>query len=185
MIDWTEQNTEIFLLKATLLEDLAAITEVYAALEQEHAAAITDSRNIALGYYLYRLYTLFETTFLRLVEHFGIEIVDQTQWHAELLRNMATDLLPLRPAVISPESLACLNKLRGFRHFFRSARVLHFDPSQLRLPYNAACQLKPLYPVELDTFLTFLDTLMSSKKKRKRKPAIKIDFTKDDFPIQP
>jgi hypothetical protein len=185
MTNWLEQDTDLFLLKATLLSDLDTIAEVYVALEQEYAAPINPSRNIALSYYLYRLYILFETLFLRIVEYFGIEIADQSQWHAELLRNMAADLLPLRPAVISSESLAYLNKLRGFRHFFRSGRVLHFDLAEFRLPYNAACQLKPLYPVEINNFLTFLDTLMSTKKKRKRKPAIKIDFARDDFPFQP
>ena len=76
-----------------------------------------------------------------------------------LLHRMTLDVKDVRPRVISDEPYICLNELRRFRHIFRNAYLLHFDPTRLGLVIQKAEELKALYPPDLNRFLGFLEEL--------------------------
>ena len=65
----------------------------------------------------------------------------------------------VRPRVISDETYECLDELRRFRHLFRNAYVLRFDPERLALVLNDARRLEQLYRRGLEGFLSFLDDM--------------------------
>lgn len=52
-------------------------------------------------------------------------------WHRELLEQMALDLPRVRPAVLQGQTVAALGPVLGFRHFFRHAYAVPFDPDRL------------------------------------------------------
>ncbi len=152
-------SEKIYLLQAEIKADLEKISEIYTALEALKQQAPAQTRDITIGYYLHNLYALFENMFTRIAENFGNQIEDKSRWHSELLWRMTLDVMPIRPSVISQESFRCLNELRGFRHLFRNAYLLEFDPIRLDIVWQSAKQLKSNYQTEMNTFLHFLTQL--------------------------
>ncbi len=53
------------------------------------------------------------------------------RWHRDLLDAMQLNIDGVRPALISRELRSDLGQLLGFRHFFRHAYAVAFDPSRL------------------------------------------------------
>jgi len=63
--------------------------------------------------------------------------VDQTlptgaTWHQELLRQAATEIPRLRPAMITDKTRDRLDRYRGFRHVVRNIYALELDKEQIR-----------------------------------------------------
>lgn len=76
-----------------------------------------------------------------------------------LQKQIEADLTPIRPAVIDAAAYDALDELRRFRHLFRSAYRLRFDPERLQLVRQKALHLGELYPGQIARFLQFLQTL--------------------------
>jgi hypothetical protein len=150
---------EIRLLQADIRDALRAIAEAYRTLHSVNKNLVQEEATIAAAYYLNVLYGLFENLFTRIASAFGNQIQDTTQWHTQLLRRMTLDVEEVRPHVISAETYHCLDELRRFRHVFRNAYVLSFDPTRLALILENAQRLETLYQAEINTFLAFLDEL--------------------------
>jgi len=151
---------QIRLLQAEINADLTKIAETYAELADIRQQPASKIRDVTLGYYLHVLYGLFENMFVRIAENFGNQVKDKSQWHAELLRQMTLNLMPIRPAVISLVSYQSLNELRGFRHLFRNAYLLRFDPVRLELVWQQAERLQAHYEADLIRFVIFLNSLL-------------------------
>ncbi len=154
---------QIRLLQAEIKDRISAIEELYQRLDQLGASATEPAQNIAIGYYLHVLYGLFENLFEQIAEIFGNRIADKSRWHSHLLKRMTLDVMPIRPAVISQETYVCLNELRGFRHLFRNAYLLQFDPERLNIVLRYADELRSVYRTDLEEFLSFLDQLAQSE----------------------
>lgn len=150
---------QIRLLQAEIKAGLASIAEVYQQIDDLGAHATGSSQDIILGYYLHVLYGLFENLFVQIAERFGNHIGDTTQWHTQLLKRMTLDVKEIRPPVISQEAYLALNELRSFRHLFRNAYLLQFDPDRLNLVLREADRLNPIYEAEMNAFLDFLEQL--------------------------
>jgi len=112
---------------------------------------------------LHVLQGLFESLLTRIAATFGNQIADRAQWHAQLLRRMSLDVEEVRPRVISDETHECLDELRRFRHLFRNAYVLRFDPERLALVLKYAQRLERLYQRDFVEFLSFLDDLAGAE----------------------
>ena len=152
-------NEQIRLLQAEIRADMQAIAEVYTALHAVRHRLTEPEISIVVGYYLHVLYGLFESLFTRIATTFGNHLTDTAQWHAQLLRRMHLDVEGIRPRVINTETSHCLDELRRFRHVFRSAYVLCFDPERLGFILKYVERLEALYESDLQAFLRFLDDL--------------------------
>ena len=150
---------QIRLLQAEIKSSLDSIAEVYQQIDVLGAQATGSPQDIILGYYLHVLYGLFENLFVQIAERFGNHISDTTQWHTQLLKRMTLDIKSIRPPVISQEAYLSLNELRTFRHLFRNAYLLQFEPDRLNLVLREAIKLKAIYEAEIATFLDFLEQL--------------------------
>lgn len=53
-------------------------------------------------------------------------------WHQVLLEQMATEMPPVRPAVISTVTQQMLDEYRGFRHVVRNVYTFRFDPMRVQ-----------------------------------------------------
>lgn len=152
-------NAQIRILKADIGADLAAIAEIYAALDR-HAADLQDeTQRIAAAYYLHNLYCAFESIFQRIATVFGNHLADRAGWHAELLHRMTLDIEGIRPRVLSAQAYDSMDELRRFRHVFRSAYRLRLDAERLALVYRKAQALQAIYEADLRQFIAFLDEL--------------------------
>lgn len=153
-------SEKIFTLQAEIEANIKAIEDAYGVLHKATMPELDEQSTILVGYYLHVLYGLFENVFVRIASAFGNHIEDASQWHSQLLWRMTLDIKGLRPAVISQELYAHLNELRRFRHLFRNAYLLHFDPVRLNLVLQNAQQAEQLYKQEIEQFQTFLNTLI-------------------------
>lgn len=153
-------NEQIRLLQAEVRDDLQAIKDAYAALNEASQRKLDNDTAIIVSYYLHVIYGLFENLFTRIATLFGNRISDQAQWHSQLLRRMTLEVEGVRPRVINDEAYRHLDELRRFRHLFRNAYLLRFDLDRLALVLRDAQQLEQLYERELETFLNVLDDLV-------------------------
>jgi hypothetical protein len=149
-------NGKIRHLQVEIEANLKKIAEAYTELDDIRQQPTGKARDAAFGYYMHVLYGLFENMFVRIAEDFGNQIEDKSRWHSELLWRMSLDVMPLRPVVISQESYQCLKELRGFRHLFRNAYLLHFDPVRLNIVWQYADRLRGVYGADLNRFLDYL-----------------------------
>ena len=78
-------------------------------------------------------------------------------WHQELLRQMSTEILEMRPAVISEFSYEALNEYRGFRHVVRNIYTYIFDRVKMRKLVEKAPGLFNQVRDELLAFADFLE----------------------------
>lgn len=81
---------------------------------------------------LHGYYTALETLCERVARQLDETVPTGPSWHADLLSQMQVEVPGLRPRVIPAEVVGDLHELRKFRHFFRNAYVLDFDPVLVR-----------------------------------------------------
>jgi len=62
---------------------------------------------------------------------------------------------------LGPESFEGLDELRRFRHLFRSAYRVHFDPDRLALVLKKARAVQKTYQEDVSHFVAFLDELLA------------------------
>lgn len=75
---------------------------------------------------------------------------------------MALQIEQVRPAVISPESRDLLQRLLGFRHFFRHAYAVDLDGNRLDLLRREATTPVPLLEADFARFDRFLENAGSA-----------------------
>ncbi len=80
---------------------------------------------------LHRYYTAIENILERIERCVGMPPPPAPTWHRDLLIGATRPLADARPAILSASLVAGLEKLLAFRHFFRHAYVVEFDPSRL------------------------------------------------------
>lgn len=153
-------NEKALILERNIANDLAAIETIYAKIGAPTIGEDTEQDAlIVLAYHLHSLYVVFENIFLRVAEVFENQLDDQARWHQQLLLRMKLDLTPLRPAVIDDATYDNLDELRRFRHLFRTAYQVQFDPRRLQLVVEKALILKSRYPQQFQVFLAYLQSL--------------------------
>ena len=81
---------------------------------------------------LHGYYTALETLCERVARQLDENLPTGPTWHVDLLSQMQIEIPGLRPPVIAAEALDDLHELRKFRHFYRNAYVLEFDPTLVR-----------------------------------------------------
>lgn len=152
-------NARLRLLKSEIKSDLDGIAEAYARLNRFRGRLEQPDKAIVAGYYLNVIYGLFESMLRRIAALFDGETTDHPSWHAQLLRRMTLDVPDVRPAVIGEALYHSLDEMRRFRHLFRNAYILDFDPDRLAIALKHASRAEMLYQQDVERFLEFLDTL--------------------------
>lgn len=148
------------LLESSIRDDVQAIERLYEDLGQPRLdGSESEEERIVVGYRLHNLYSAFENIFRNIAAAFENRLDERAGWHRELLRRMRLNLEPVRPALIDDEAYEKLDEMLRFRHLFRAAYSVHFDPARLRLVLDKALELRPLYPAQVERFLAFLRTL--------------------------
>jgi len=80
-------------------------------------------------------------------------------WHQQLLRQMASDIAEVRPAIISSDLRNKLDHYRGFRHVVRNVYTFNLDPEQIEVLIRHLPDTLTQANRELLAFADFLDNL--------------------------
>jgi hypothetical protein len=86
-------------------------------------------------------------------------------WHWELLKQMATEVPRVRPAVISETMCDRLDEYRGFRHVVRNVYTFKLDPDKVQELVEALPSVFRRIQEELLAFARFLEMQVPSGEK--------------------
>jgi hypothetical protein len=104
-------------------------------------------------------YTALEALLERVARLLDESVPTGAAWHADLCSQMAVDVPGLRDAVLDRRLLPDLGEVRKFRHFFRNAYVLSFDPGRVREQAARVCALSPSIQAGVDRLLSQVKAL--------------------------
>jgi hypothetical protein len=106
---------------------------------------------------LHGFYSGLERIFLLIAEGLDNSVPQGDNWHQALLLQMVQDTLPIRPAVISQETLKNLGEYRGFRHVVRNVYTFRLDPAKLEHLVIQLPQVFSQVKAEVLAFASFLE----------------------------
>jgi hypothetical protein len=107
----------------------AEVSTLLDAAGRERPLGRTELLVVAVN--LHGWYTCLETALERIARLLDQTVPTGAAWHTELISQMQVEVRGLRPAALPASSVRELRELRRFRHFFRNAYVLDFDPERL------------------------------------------------------
>ena len=109
----------------------------------------------------------FYTGIERLLRHIAAQVDGHlpagSEWHRELLRQMATQLPRIRPAVFSNETIKRLDEYLRFRHVVRNIYAFELDPQRMRPLVEALAGDFARVQGELALFIDFLEELADAE----------------------
>lgn len=111
---------------------------------------------------LHGYYTALETLLERIARLLDENVPAGPTWHIDLLGQMQVEIPGLRPRVIEPELAFDLQELRKFRHFFRNAYVLEFDPEHVGRHAERLQRIHPSVARAIGTFQLHLDHVVEA-----------------------
>lgn len=106
---------------------------------------------------LHHAYGAVESALSRIARSVDAGLPEGPDWHQALLQVMALEIDRVRPAVLSADARDLLQRLLGFRHFFRHAYAVDLDGDRLERLRRDAAALLPLLEKDLARFDQFLD----------------------------
>ena len=106
--------------------------------------AIERAELMLVAINLHGYYTAFETLCERVARQLDENVPTGPTWHAELLAQMQVEVPGLRPRVVDHAATEELHELHKFRHFFRNAYVLDFDPALVAAHAERVLRIHPL-----------------------------------------
>jgi hypothetical protein len=80
---------------------------------------------------LHGFYAGLERVFVLVAERVDASLPGGANWHQELLQQMATEILGVRPAVLESGLAAQPEPYRGFRHVVRNVYAQRLDPQRI------------------------------------------------------
>jgi uncharacterized protein YutE (UPF0331/DUF86 family) len=105
---------------------------------------------------LHHAYGAIESVLARIARAVDDGLPEGPEWHQSLLQVMALVIDAVRPAVLSPKTCELLQRLLGFRHFFRHAYAIDLDGARLEELRRHATTLLPLVSEDMARFDKFL-----------------------------
>jgi hypothetical protein len=101
---------------------------------------------------VHHYYGAAESIFERIARAFEGLPERSDRWHQDLLERMTLPLEDVRPEVLRRDTARALAPVLGFRHFFRHAYAVSFDPRRLELAAEDVQRAHALLDVDLDAF---------------------------------
>jgi len=144
---------EITLLESDLLGDYEPIEQLYELILSREATFRNSPEAVdSMAYKIHNLYGAYEQLFETVAAFFENQI-GGSRYHVDLLRRMKTEIKGVRPALISSSTCELLDKLRGFRHFFRHAYTAELDADKIDELVRIALKLKDPFRQDMEHFL--------------------------------
>lgn len=128
-------NGKIMALVGRLAEDMDDLQRVVSRTEVQLVKAGTsndDSYLDAVALNLHGFYSGVERLFEDVARTLEESVPAGSNWHQNLLRQMAAEVMGIRPPVISRQTRDCLDEYRGFRHMVRHVYAFKLRPSRIK-----------------------------------------------------
>lgn len=107
-------------------------------------------------------YTALEAALERVARSLDGDVPQGDRWHRDLLSQATVDVPGVRPPVLPRALLPELLELLAFRHFFRHAYGIAFDPEKLRAALERVRRVTPPVESALDSLDDHLDGAIRS-----------------------
>lgn len=154
-------TVQLSLLLDELRQDWGAVAEharELSDLRADWAAVASDRLRVVMSCVLvHGWYTGLEMIFERVARRLDQDVPRGEQSHKELLHQMATELPGLRPAVISDQAEVRLRQVLKFRHFFRHAYAVPYDPAKVLAEVERVCDLHAELGTNLQKLERFIE----------------------------
>lgn len=157
------EQTATAALLARLRQELAVDREALRRMESKLRSLQTsppqplDEAHLAFGAVcIHGWYTGLETLIERVLTAIDQSTPSGARSHAELLSQAAIELPGMRPALFPHALVGTLSKVLSFRHFFRHAYAVEWDPEEIRKNIERVLMLEPSIRTALDAFDGFL-----------------------------
>lgn len=143
------------------LEELErVVTRVRRAVEATEGDSVDrDLYWDAIALNLHDFYTGLERILRHIAAQVDGHLPEGSEWHQELLLQMATQLPRIRPAVFSERTIKRLDEYLRFRHVVRNVYAFEFDPQRIRPLVEALAGDLARVKGELAIFIDFLEGL--------------------------
>ncbi|HEY5868853.1 MAG TPA: hypothetical protein VI542_25385 [Candidatus Tectomicrobia bacterium] len=105
---------------------------------------------------LHDFYAGLERVFQHIAATIDRSMPDGSEWHRDLLRQMQVPLAPIRPQVLSEETIQALDEFLRFRHVVRNIYTFAFDPERIE---HLVQRLHPCFARVRNELLGFADFL--------------------------
>jgi len=153
-------------LAARIRQELTAIDRVTIRIARAWAAARRHSTDQDLyldsvALCLHDFYTGVERIFRHVAAGFDESMPGGSDWHDALLRQMATERLPDRPAVIAARTREGLEEYLRFRHVVRNIYAFEFDAERLGRLVDTLPDVFQRVRGDRTAFSGFLDQMIS------------------------
>ncbi|APB33960.1 Altronate dehydratase [Gloeomargarita lithophora Alchichica-D10] len=148
-------SNKLIFLKVDLEAQMNDIERIHQKLLDRVAKLQVDDEVIleSIAYQIHNLFCAIEDLLKIVASCFENNVSSSNQWHTLLLQRMSKDIPGIRPALLSSNTYAILNNLRGFRHFFRHAYGTTIEYEQLKINLDKALKLKENLDADIHHFL--------------------------------
>jgi hypothetical protein len=124
-------------------QEIAEIARTVERAERAFASAQTHSEDQDLyldsaALNMHDFYSGMERIFRHIATTIDNTFPSGSEWHHDLLRQMAAEITTVRPSVLSGESLRCLDEYLRFRHIVRNVYAFVFDPLRIKILVGSA-----------------------------------------------
>ena len=142
-----------------ILQDLEKVVNRAKSLMDKAQRTGDDGYLDGVALNLHGFYAGVEKIFEDLARTMEKNIPDGSGWHQDLLLQMAAEISPIRPPVISQETRDCLDEYRGFRHVVRNVYTFNLQMSRLQELTKGLPRCYGAVTRDLDDFMEFLREL--------------------------
>jgi hypothetical protein len=108
---------------------------------------------------LHSIYSGLERIFERIATAIDGSIPSGTNWHRELLNQMAIEVPGIRPAVISSDLKEKLEEYRGFRHVVRNVYTYRLKPEKIEGLVSMLNTVMAKIETDITGFAKFLQSI--------------------------
>ena len=108
---------------------------------------------------LHSIYSGLERIFERIATAIDSSLPSGTNWHRELLNQMAIEVPGIRPAVISSDLKEKLEEYRGFRHVVRNVYTYRLKPEKIEGLVSMLNTVMAKIETDINGFAKFLQSV--------------------------
>ncbi len=153
-------NRDYLALASRLQDEISELEHVIIRVKEAWKRAVKEDDDYYLdsvAFNLHSFYTGVERMFQLIVGSVDGSKPEGEFWHRELLRQMATEVKQIRPAVISKGTRDRLEEYRAFRHVVRNIYSFRLSKSKMVSLVEDIEDVFNAFKIEISDFESFLE----------------------------
>ena len=155
-------HRKLVVLRADIRRELGNVQRLVAEAEECELDLDNWSKRVrvrTVGSILHDFYCGVERIFRQIAIVVDEDLPEGSDWHAQLLLRMSTDIGTVRPAVLNEETTSQLDEYLRFRHLFRHIYGFELKWDRCRVLFERLPEMFEVLERQLEAFDRFLQTL--------------------------